>query len=252
MQQFRWMSLVDAMFLESASRRDVVEILIEGLGLDPNQPTPSQLVHLGRASFARSQPNDFEVTIPLSPSRVISIQANCASNLSELELFAHLVQLALKTAERRESLVLESMSDPLTSLCNRRGFEHYMESMQSPRGVLVFVDIDRLKQVNQRFGYQSADEKLKTLGTILGAAFRSTDCVCRWGGDEFLMFLKGSDQSAADIRVREVMAEIREATGLTLSFGAVEVNMAFNDQNLLTEALDKAQRAMGQSKAAHD
>jgi hypothetical protein len=40
MQQFRWMSLVDAMFLESALRRDVVEILIEGLGLDPNQPTP--------------------------------------------------------------------------------------------------------------------------------------------------------------------------------------------------------------------
>jgi diguanylate cyclase (GGDEF)-like protein len=113
---------------------------------------------------------------------------------------------------------------------------------------LVFVDVDRLKQVNQRFGYQSADEKLKTLGAILGAAFRSTDCVCRWGGDEFLMFLKESDQSAAEIRVREVITEIREATALSLSFGAVEVNMACNDQNLLTKALDKAQRAMAQSK----
>jgi diguanylate cyclase (GGDEF)-like protein len=121
--------------------------------------------------------------------------------------------------------------------------------MQSLRGILVFVDVDRLKQVNQRFGYQLADEKLKTLGAILGSAFRSTDCVCRWGGDEFLVFLNESDPSAADIRVREVMAEIREATGLTLSFGAVEVNMACNDQNLLTEALDKAQRAMGHSKA---
>jgi len=249
MQQFRWMSLVDAMFLESASRRDVVEILIEGLGLDLNQPTPSQLAHLGQASFARAQSNDLEVTIPLSPSRMITVQASSASNLSELQLFAHLVQLALKTAERRESLVLESMSDPLTSLRNRRGFEHYMESMQSLRGILVFVDVDRLKQVNQQFGYQLADEKLKTLGAILGAAFRSTDCVCRWGGDEFLVFLNESDPSAADIRVREVMAEIREATGLTLSFGAVEVNMACNDQNLLTEALDKAQRAMGHSKA---
>jgi diguanylate cyclase (GGDEF)-like protein len=166
-------------------------------------------------------------------------------------LFAHLVQLALKTAERRESIVLESMSDPLTSLCNRRGFEHYMESMQSLRGILVFVDVDRLKQVNQQFGYQLADKKLKTLGAILGAAFRSTDCVCRWGGDEFLVFLNGSDPSAADIRVREVITEIRETTALTLSFGAVEVNMAFNDQNLLTKALDKAQQAMGQSKAVH-
>ena len=82
----------------------------------------------------------------------------------------------------------------------------------------------------------------------MGAAFRSTDCVCRWGGDEFLVFLNGSDPSAADIRVREVIAEIREATALTLSFGAVEVNMACNDQNLLTKALDKAQRVMAQSK----
>ena len=251
MQQFSWMSLVDAMFSESASRRDVVEILIEGLGLDPDRPTLSQLAPLGQASFARAQSIDLEVTIPLSPSRMIAVQANCASNLSELQLFAHLVQLALKTAERRESLVLQSMSDPLTSLCNRRGFEHYMESMQSLRGILIFVDVDRLKRVNQLFGYQLADEKLKTLGTILGAAFRSTDCVCRWGGDEFLLFLKESDQSAAEIRVREVITEIREATALTLSFGIAEVNLAYQDQNLLTEALEKAQEAMKDYRAVH-
>lgn len=251
MQQFKWLSLVDAMFLESASRRDVVEILIEGLGLNPNQLTPSQLVHLGQASFARAQSNDLEVTIPLSSARMITVQASCASNLSELQLFAHLVQLALKTSERRESLILKSISDPLTSLSNRRGFENYMESMQSPRGILVFIDVDRLKQVNQRFGYQLADEKLKTLGAILGVAFRSTDCVCRWGGDEFLVFLNESDQSAADIRVREVIAEIREATALTLSFGAVDVNMDCYDHNLLTEALEKSQRAMEQTKAVN-
>ena len=249
MQQFSWMSLVDAMFLESTLRRDVVEILIEGLGLNPNQHPPSQLAHLGQASFESCQSNDLEVTIPLSSSRTITVQANSLSNLSELQLFAHLVQLALQTAGRRESLVLESMSDPLTSLSNRRGFEHYMESMQSPRGILVFVDVDHLKQVNQSFGYQSADEKLKTLGATLAAAFRSTDCVCRWGGDEFLVFLNKSDQAAADIRVREVIAEITEATELTLSFGVAEVNMACYDHNVFTEALEKAQRLMEQHKA---
>ena len=116
---------------------------------------------------------------------------------------------------------------------------------------MVFIDVDRLKQVNQRFGYQFADEKLKTLGAILGVAFRSTDCVCRWGGDEFLVFLNESDQSAADIRVREVIAEIREATALTLSFGAVDLNMDCYDHNLLTEALEKSQRAMEQTKAVN-
>ena len=249
MQQFSWMSLVDTMFLESALRRDVVEILIAGLGLNPNQHPPSRLAHLGQASFERCQSADLEVTIPLSSSRIIIVQAHSLSNLSELQLFAHLVQLALQTAERRESLVLESMSDPLTSLSNRRGFEFYMESMQSPRGILVFADIDRLKEVNQTSGYRSADEKLKVLGSILGAAFRSTDCVCRWGGDEFLVFLNESDQRAADIRVREVLAGIKETTALTLSFGVAEVDMACYDHNLFTEALEKAQRLMEQHKA---
>jgi GGDEF domain-containing protein len=75
--------------------------------------------------------------------------------------------------------------------------------------------------------------------------------VCRWGGDEFLVFLNGSDPSAADIRVREVITEIREATALTLSFGIAEVNLAYHDQNLLTEALEKAQEAMKDYRAVH-
>ena len=248
MQQFRWMSLVDAMFLESALRRDVVEILIEGLGLDSNQPARSQLAHLGQASFECSRPNDLEVTIPLSPSRMITVQANCATNLSELQLFAHLVQLALKTAERHESLVLESMSDPLTSLCNRRGFEHYIASIQSRRGILVFFDVDRLKQVNQTSGYQMADEKLRSLGLILGYAFRSTDCVCRWGGDEFLVFLQGADQITAERRVVEVIDQIRGVTTLTLSYGIAAVNFDCGDPNVLLGLIVKAQRAMEQNK----
>ena len=65
------------------------------------------------------------------------------------------------------------------------------------------------------------------------------------------MFLQESDQSAAEIRVREVIIEIREATALTLSFGIAEVNLAYHDQNLLTEALEKAQEAMKDYRAAH-
>lgn len=248
MQQFSWMSLVDTMFLESSLRRDVVKILIEGLGLEPNQPPFNQLVHLGQASFERSEPNDLLVTIPLSSSRLISIQANCALNLPELRLFAHLVQLALKTADRRESLVFESMSDPLTSVMNRRGFEHYIASIQPRRGTLVFFDVDRLKQVNQTSGYQMADEKLRSLGLILGDAFRSTDCVCRWGGDEFLVFLQGADQITAERRVVEVIDQIRGVTTLTLSYGIAAVNFDCGDPNVLSDLIVKAQRAMEQNK----
>jgi diguanylate cyclase (GGDEF)-like protein len=249
MQQFSWMSLIDAMFLESTLRRDAVDILMKGLGLNPDKSPLNQLAHLGQASFERFQPNDLLVTIPLSSSRIINVQANCASDLSELQLFVHLVQLALQTAERRESLVLESISDPLTSLMNRRGFEQYIESMQSSRGILAFFDVDRLKQMNQRFGYQLADEKLKSLSAFFKDAFRSTDCICRWGGDEFLVFLKELDQTTAEKRIIEVIRQIEEATALTLSYGIAPVNIDCNAPNLLAGAIDKAQRAMEQHKS---
>jgi GGDEF domain-containing protein len=48
-----------------------------------------------------------------------------------------------------------------------------------------------------------------------------------------------------------VITEIREATALTISFGIAEVNLAHHDQNLLTEALEKAQEAMKDYRAVH-
>jgi len=250
MQQFRWMSLVDAMFLESKQRRDVVEILINSLGLDSERQFPNQLSELGQASFESFPEDELLIKIHLSSSRIIRIRAHDESRLLELQSFAHLAQLALTNASQRESLVLASMTDQLTSLLNRRGWEHYLSTVRPTCGTLVFLDVDGLKQVNQMSGYQSADGKLRLIGSVLSIAFRSTDCACRWGGDEFLVFLKDSNRVTTEKRILDVTGEITKLSQLNLTYGMAEVTTSSHDQNTFLSVIAIAQRAMEQRKLA--
>ena len=250
MQQFRWMSLVDAMFLESKQRRDVVEILINSLGLDSERQFPNQLSELGQASFESFPEDELLIKIHLSSSRIIRIRAHDESRLLELQSFAHLAQLALTNASQRESLVLASMTDQLTSLLNRRGWEHYLSTVRPTCGTLVFLDVDGLKQVNQMSGYQSADAKLRLIGSVLSIAFRSTDLACRWGGDEFLVFLKDSNRVTTEKRILDVTGEITKLSQLNLTYGMAEVTTSSHDQNTFLSVIAIAQRAMEQRKLA--
>jgi len=250
MQQFRWMSLVDAMFLESKQRRDVVEILINSLGLDSERQFPNQLSELGQASFESFPEDELFIKIHLSSSRIIRIRAHDESRLLELQSFAHLAQLALTNASQRESLVLASMTDQLTSLLNRRGWEHYLSTVRPTCGTLVFLDVDGLKQVNQMSGYQSADAKLRLIGSVLSIAFRSTDLACRWGGDEFLVFLKDSNRVTTEKRILDVTGEITKLSQLNLTYGMAEVTTSSHDQNTFLSVIAIAQRAMEQRKLA--
>jgi len=250
MQQFKWMSLVDAMFLESKQRRDVVEILINSLGLDSERQFPNQLSELGQASFESFPEDELLIKIHLSSSRIIRIRAHDESRLLELQSFAHLAQLALTNASQRESLVLASMTDQLTSLLNRRGWEHYLSTVRPTCGTLVFLDVDGLKQVNQMSGYQSADGKLRLIGSVLSIAFRSTDLACRWGGDEFLVFLKDSNRVTTEKRILDVTGEITKLSQLNLTYGMAEVTTSSHDQNTFLSVIAIAQRAMEQRKLA--
>jgi len=147
-------------------------------------------------------------------------------------------------------LVLASMTDQLTSLLNRRGWEHYLSTVRPTCGTLVFLDVDGLKQVNQMSGYQSADAKLRLIGSVLSIAFRSTDLACRWGGDEFLVFLKDSNRVTTEKRILDVTGEITKLSQLNLTYGMAEVTTSSHDQNTFLSVIAIAQRAMEQRKLA--
>jgi len=117
-----------------------------------------------------------------------------------------LVEQALGAAEEIETFLAEqsariaylenlTLSDELTGLCNRRGFnEHLRRTLAAANrygddGVLVFCDLDNFKVINDPFGQHVGDYVLKQLAKIVEAEVRETDLVARLGGDEFAILM---------------------------------------------------------------
>jgi diguanylate cyclase (GGDEF)-like protein/PAS domain S-box-containing protein len=100
-----------------------------------------------------------------------------------------------KVEERR--LIELARVDPLTGLINRAGFElHVAEAMQRSRATgslmaLMYLDIDRFKQINDRYGHNAGDALLRAFAGRLTQTLRSTDVVARLGGDEFTVIMEG-------------------------------------------------------------
>lgn len=97
---------------------------------------------------------------------------------------------------RNNNVILSniSKSDELTGILNRRGFmqaasqQLSLPSNQGRSVVVVFVDMNDLKKVNDSFGHEDGDFSLKAIASILKRCFRSTDIIARIGGDEFAAF----------------------------------------------------------------
>ncbi len=114
-------------------------------------------------------------------------------------------------AERNQQLVTAyekieqaSLTDPLTRLRNRRFLEQTIAADLeiAARGVdrdliVLMVDLDHFKSVNDRFGHAAGDAVLLQLAQLLLHTFRSSDTVVRWGGEEFLIVVRFVDRSNA-------------------------------------------------------
>lgn len=134
-----------------------------------------------------------------------------------------------------QELVRASITDPLTGLYNRlhfnRSFEREMERYRrlGESFSLIMLDVDRFKYVNDEHGHDVGDRVLVGLSAQVQAVIRSIDVVSRWGGDEFVILLPGTDRSKAlslAERLRERLADIVLPNGshVTCSFGVAELS----------------------------
>ncbi len=95
-------------------------------------------------------------------------------------------------------------TDHLTQLPNRRWLErHLRTAMALARAshshvAVLLVDVDRFKQVNDRFGHEAGDSVLRDVAACLKTAVRRQDFVGRWGGDEFLIVCTGVPEEMAE------------------------------------------------------
>ena len=99
----------------------------------------------------------------------------------------------------------QSLTDPLTGLPNRRALDHKLglEVRLSLRHKvplsLLLLDVDSFKQYNDSFGHPAGDEVLRALGRLLQVHTRATDFAARWGGEEFAVMLRHTEEDGARI-----------------------------------------------------
>ena len=159
----------------------------------------------------------------------------------------------------QEELVQAAITDPLTGCHNRRFLDQVMDrelQRHARFGLplsLLFIDIDRFKQVNDTLGHDAGDELLRYVARFLKRHIREADYVFRWGGDEFLVMITcGAEEArrkAAGLRVAfETAPEIATLPpGIGLSVGWIEVPAATTD---ITPLVREADARMYEDKAS--
>lgn len=160
------------------------------------------------------------------------------------------------------SLVGKKERDALTGLLNRLVFEeraheilHYTMSpdrrIDNPHSRICFamIDLDKFKLVNDNYGHLYGDEVLVHFSQILTRSFRYFDLICRYGGEEFTVVLRGAGLKQA----LEILDRFREAVQnynfpqvgpQTASIGVVEIKPG----EIMTTIIDKADKALYYSK----
>lgn len=159
-----------------------------------------------------------------------------------------------KLIHKNELLEIESTTDALTGLRNRRAIMKELEFRlnqalvnHSPLSI-VLLDIDCFKKINDNKGHQYGDMVLKTVAATIRKLIRNIDSVGRYGGEEFLVVLPNTDKSKAIIiaeRIREAVEglDLNQKGPVTISGGVAVLN-----GETMTELINKADEKLYEAK----
>lgn len=151
---------------------------------------------------------------------------------------------AVDLLRRQERLKAQANADALTGLANRRVLERVLPRTQ--RGIVVMIDLDHFKDLNDALGHHAGDKVLAEFGALLSQSVRVGDVCCRIGGEEFVIVATDPDLPAVIglvDRIRTAWANTAPHP-VTFSAGAAAVNGAGAGTALLS-----ADRALHRAKA---
>ncbi|MEL6363811.1 MAG: GGDEF domain-containing protein [Pseudomonadota bacterium] len=184
------------------------------------------------------------------------------TELERLQVENAALRAELADMERRldEARALADL-DPLSSVLNRRAFLQALDRMLARRSrhgdpaSLGFFDVDRLKEINDRYGHVAGDAVIARIGATLAEAVRRSDVAGRLGGDEFgVIFWRADTDDAfnsADRLVETLRAVQLEWRGaiipLDVSFGVAELTSGARPEDVI-QAADEAMYANKRSK----
>ncbi|HET9718856.1 MAG TPA: diguanylate cyclase [Solirubrobacteraceae bacterium] len=163
-------------------------------------------------------------------------------------------QSALTSAQERAALLeRQALTDPLTGLPNRRYLDLALPAAiadarrHGDRLAVAFIDIDNFKAVNDAHGHEIGDRLLQMVAGTLAANLRTSDIICRYGGEEFVTILPHMDPGQLSKTCERLLALVRTSSldraggpplSVTISLGAVIASLADTFETVLTRADD--------------
>jgi len=215
------------------------------------------------SAFLKSGSLHFEITVSKELACGLLVLLTLANTyiISRRIEFRKLRQKMISTVMQNELIRLQSFTDPLTEIYNRRSLDELAgrfigqaRRLGKPLSFLL-IDVDRFKEINTRFGHLTGDFVLTEIATLLRGSVRGTDVAIRYGGDEFLIALANTNTAGAATvvnRIEDCLKEWNQSGNLddftvSLSIGTAE----WIDGKTLDEVLDLADRNMYENKFHH-
>jgi two-component system cell cycle response regulator len=179
----------------------------------------------------------------------------------ESKLLAHALWSAVERHRLTQHVRTMSLIDELTGLHNRHGFEviamHQLRlADRYARSVLlIFVDINGLKRINDLMGHHEGDRAIVETATALKDSFRGCDIAARWGGDEFVVLTSECPSDSADVLIdrlatnlwlREISAGLPYELRVTAGSAAYDPANPCSLGNLIRQADEDMRRRRGE------
>jgi diguanylate cyclase (GGDEF)-like protein len=212
------------------------------------------------AAFMKSGNLHFEITVSKELVCGLLVMLTLANTyiVSRRVEFRQMRQKMISTVMQNELIRLQSFTDPLTEIYNRRSLEELagrfigQAKRLGTRLTFLLIDLDRFKQVNTRFGHLTGDFVLTEVATLLKGSIRGADAAIRYGGDEFLIALAntGTDGATTVIdRIQTFLNDWNRSSGLDDFTVSLSIGMAeWKDGKTLDEVLDAADQNMYKNK----
>ena len=175
------------------------------------------------------------------------------ANADIIALMCSTMLATMRRCEQESELNIRATRDPLTRLLNRTALHQRLGEMLAGMDparppIVLFADLNRFKQLNDRFGHREGDAVLCRVADAISSQVRSDDVAARMGGDEFVIVVAGDDVPVATMvsRVRaSIDAALVDWPDVGVAVGAIVAEVGESPEDLL----DRADRAMYDDKA---
>jgi diguanylate cyclase (GGDEF)-like protein len=188
------------------------------------------------------------------------VALDCSDPAALIEEVDRLRAEISRLEDRIEDLDRLAHNDSLVPLLNRRGFIRQLEKLidrtdrYGDGGAVLFVDVDGLKMVNDCFGHHAGDAALVHVAKLLVGGVRQSDCVARFGGDEFAILLErvgaAEAEETADRLVDLIAGSDFIHDGHTIPLSAAIGIAVVEPGDRAENVIIRADRAMYEVKAA--